>query len=288
MVLPKTIFAASVYFTSNSQNIYPDDVFVVDAKISSPTELINVADGAFLFDQNILKVKELSTGGSVFSLWAQQPTFSNETGRISFIGGTHEGFQGENGLILKAIFLAKKEGESQLAFSDGFSVFLSDGKGTKINPKKKPFTFSILKRPPQISPRDEWQTLIKEDKIPPKFSEAIISRDSHLFDNQYFVSFFAIDKDSGIAYYEIKEGDRDFVRAKSPYLLQDQSLKGVVKIKAVDIAGNESIVVSELAPIPGISYKIYLIWVMVIIVSMAFIFWLRWLLKTKLRNSIQK
>ena len=45
-VFPSSSFAASVYFTSNSQNIYPGDIFVVEAKISSPNELINVADSA--------------------------------------------------------------------------------------------------------------------------------------------------------------------------------------------------------------------------------------------------
>ena len=290
VVFPKTILAASVYFTSSSHDIYPGDVFVIEAKISSPAERINVADGAFLFDHNALEVKELSTGGSTFSLWARAPTFSNEAGQISFIGGTPEGFQGENKLMLKAIFLAKKEGGALLNFQDDFSLFLGDGRGSKINPQRKQFVVHVLKRPPEVTPKNEWRSFIKEDKAPPEFIEAIISRDPHIFNNQYFVSFFATDKESGVAYYKVKEGDRDFVSAENPYLLQDQSLKSIVQIKAIDKAGNESIITPKLAPvpIPEISYKIYLIWILVVLAILILIFWLWRLWMTKLRKNIQK
>jgi len=86
-----------------------------------------------------------------------------------------------------------------------------------------------------------WKDFIGEDATPPEFIEAIISKDQRVFDGKYFVSFFATDKDSGIAYYEIKEGERDFVRAVSPYVLEDQTLAGAVQIKVVDIADNEQI-----------------------------------------------
>src|SRR3989344_528003 len=93
--LPVTGLAASVYFDSDSQNVNFGDIFVVEAKISSPDEPINVVDGMILFDPNILAVKELSTGASVLNVWAEQPVFSNETGRINFVGGALDGFRGE-------------------------------------------------------------------------------------------------------------------------------------------------------------------------------------------------
>ena len=288
VVFPKTILAASVYFTSSSHDIYPGDVFVIEAKVSSPGELINVADGAFLFDHTIMEVKELSTGGSIFGLWAQQPEFSNERGQVSFVGGTVKGVQGEDKLILKAIFFAKKEGDALLNFQDDFSVFLSDGKGSKISPQRKPFAISVIKRPPETTPKDEWRAFVEEDKTPPEFREAITSRDPHIFNNQYFVTFFATDKESGIAYYKVKEGDRDFVSAESPYLLQDQSLTGTVQIKAVDKAGNESITISKLAPVSEVPYKTYLMWVLALLAVLAIIFALRRLWRAKVRrNNIQ-
>ncbi len=265
-LLPKIIFAATLYFTSNSQNIYNGDTFIIEARISSPDKLINVIDGTFLFDRDKMTVKELSTGGSIFPLWAQEPVFSNTDGKISFVGGAPDGFQGERGIILRIIFTAQSEGKAQLVFDDKSLVFLSDGKGTKINYQHNSFTIPILKRPSEIAPKDEWQKIIEEDKTPPEPFEIDIGRNPTIFGNKYFISFFASDRGAGIVYYEVKEGDRDFVRAESPYLLENQSLQDIIKVKAVDKAGNERISELKAVPeeVPTIPfYKTLLFWLLV-------------------------
>ncbi len=243
--------AAEVYFAPYTGDIHPNDIFVLEARISSPDELINVADGAFLFDTDALEVKELSVGGSAFSLWAHGPSFSNTTGRVNFVGGIPDGFQHKDGLILKAIFRAKQEGETALFFESGFSLLLSDGNGTSIRPQTHPITLHIAERPAQGSPKDEWKDFLGADTTPPKFIEAILSKDPQFFNNKYFVSFFATDEQTGVAYYEIKEGSRSFVRAVSPYVLQDQALGETVQIKSIDSAGNESVTTLERMPVPS-------------------------------------
>jgi len=283
-VFPITTFAQSVYLTQPDQSIYQDDTFVVEVKISSFDKHINVVDGVLSFDPNIITVKELSTGDSIFSLWAEEPTFSNIDGTISFVGGAPEGFNGEDGLVVKVIFLARGEGETELTFSEDFLMFLSDGKGTKVSPERKPLTVVVLKRPPDILPKDEWQAFIDEDTTPPEPFEALISRDPTLFDNQYFVSFFTTDKGSGIAYYEAKEGDRDFVRARSPYLLRDQSLEGIMQIKAVDRAGNE-IVITPIAPPLAVPYDKYLIWIIWALLGLILAFVLQRSMKRSRKNE---
>ena len=282
--LPLTVKATSVYFDSGNQVIYKGDTFVIDLKISTPDKSINVVDGTVLYDKSKLEIKEVSTGGSLLSLWPKPAVFSNDKGNLNFVGGVTGGFKGENGEILKIIFVAKNEGEAKIDFFDGFSVFLNDGQGTQVSPWLRPFSLNISKRPAKIPLKDEWQALIEEDKVPPEFNEAIISKDPRVFNNQYFVSFFATDKDSGIAYYEIKEGGRDFVKIASPYLLQDQSLTESIQIKAVDKAGNESVITPKLASVPGIPYKTYLMWIIIVLAILAFIFWLWRLWAVKLKR----
>lgn len=275
--------ATTIYFDVENSAISEGDTFLVNLKISTPDKPINVVDGTILYDNNKLEIKGISIGGSLFALWPKSPVFSNDRGDLSFVGGISGGFQGEKGEVLKIIFLAKNEGEAKIDFLDGFSVFLNDGQGTQVNPWLRPLSLNISKKQAETPAKDEWQSLVEKDKTPPGFVEAIISRDSHLFDNQYFVSFFATDKDSGIAYYEIKEGELDFVRAESPYLLQDQSLKGIVQIKVVDKAGNESAITPELAPVPApeIPYRTYLIWGLIMLAVLALVFWLRRLWKIR-------
>lgn len=283
LMFPHSVFAASVYATVGSKEIYQGDVFVVDAMISSPDARLNVADGSIVFDANTLEVKELSTGGSIFSIWAEQPTVSreNNNGQVHFVGGTPAGFQANEGLLLKIIFFAKEEGGSELKFSKDFSVFASDGKGTKISPEQKSLSLSVIKRPAGIAPIDEWKNFISKDAVPPEPFEGIISRDGNLFDNQYFVSFFTTDQGSGVAYYEIKEGKDKAIRVESPYLLRDQSLQSVVQIKAVDKAGNERIATLQTPPTSlKISYVTYGIIVLCILLGLL-LFMLRSFRKTK-------
>ncbi len=283
--LPLTVQAATtVYFDSGDPIIYKGDTFVVNLKISTPDKSINVIDGTLIYDKNKLAIKEVSTGGSLLTLWPKPPDFSGDKGHLSFVGGAPGGFQGEEGKVLKIIFLAKSEGEAKIDFLDGFVVFLNDGQGTSINPLLRQFSLTILKRPADIPAKDELQNLVKKDKTPPEFVEAIIDKYPRIFNNRYFVSFFAVDKDSGVAYYEIKEGNRDFVRIESPYPLKDQSLKESLQIKAVDKAGNASFITPKLSPIPGIPYKKYLMWIITVLAILVFVFWLRRLLKKRINK----
>lgn len=153
LFFPWAVKAATVYFSVPTESIYQGDIFIAEVKVSSPEELINAGEITVLFDKNKLEVRELSSGGLLFSLWMKPPIFSNEEGKASFIGGTPDGFQGEEALILKIVFLAKNEGEAKLDFQDDTSLFLHDGKGTRISPWLRPVSLNISKRPPEITPR---------------------------------------------------------------------------------------------------------------------------------------
>jgi len=267
-ITPNIALGASVYFSSGSKDIHVGDVFVVEARISSPEENINVIDGSILFNEETLEAQELSTGNSVFSIWAEAPTYNNEEGTIRFVGGVPEGFQSDSGLILKAIFLAKTEGKSELVFGNNLSAFLNNGKGTEINPEDQSIILTVTKAQSGEAARNEWSDFIKEDTSPPEFIEGIVSRDPSIFDNQYFVSFLATDDDSGVAYYEVKEGSSDFTRVESPYLLHDQLLEGEVQIKAVDKAGNEIIITPVTRePSPTVPYSIYITWILGVLLA---------------------
>ena len=179
--------ATTVYFDLEKPIIYEGDTFIVNMKISTPDKSINVIDGTILYDNNKLEIREISTGGSLLSLWSKLPVFSNDKGTLSFVGGVSGGFQGEEGKVLKIIFLAKSEGEAQIDFLDGFSVFLNDGRGTHINPWLRPLSLNISKRPAEIMPRDDWQALLESDKNPPESFEIIVGKDPSIFNNQYFI-----------------------------------------------------------------------------------------------------
>ncbi|HHE65575.1 MAG TPA: hypothetical protein ENL09_06080 [Bacteroidetes bacterium] len=94
--------------------------------------------------------------------------------------------------------------------------------------------------------------------------------DPNIYDGKYFIVFSTVDKQTGLDHYEILEitpeelekikkedgGIANFFNklfgkweeksswkeGESPYLLADQSLGSVIKVKAIDKAGNERLV----------------------------------------------
>ncbi|GAI25310.1 unnamed protein product, partial [marine sediment metagenome] len=80
----------------------------------------------------------------------------------------------------------------------------------------------------QKLPGENWSEKITYramiDTTPPEASQLKIGKDPSIFEGKYFLSFVAQDKMSGVDYYEVKEGKRDWKRVESPYLLEDQSL----------------------------------------------------------------
>lgn len=105
----------------------------------------------------------------------------------------------------------------------------------------------------QKLPGKDWSKEVSRfkamiDSTPPEDFEPQIGKDPAVFGGRYFLSFAARDKTSGIDHYEVSETPRiawkrieKWKMAKSPYLLRDQNLKSIVKVKAVDKAGNERI-----------------------------------------------
>jgi len=117
---------------------------------------------------------------------------------------------------------------------------LNDGFGTPAKLTLKEAVFTILTEKAEV-PKEEWQEELAKDDIPPEPFEIKISQDPNIFGGKYFIVFSTTDKQTGIDHYEVKEGKIDWKRAESPYLLEDQSLKSIIKVKAVDKAGNERI-----------------------------------------------
>lgn len=237
--LPKLVMASSVYLDATSENVNQGDVFLVTLKVSTQNKTINAVEGTIAFDSDKLAIKEVSTGGSIFSLWPVPATFSNEAGKLNFVGGAVRGYKGDNAEILKIIFLAKKEGAAQVAVQPDSALFLNDGKGTKISFEKQPLTVVIAQKDSTTEPKDEWQPIINKDTNPPEPFEVIIGQNSAIFGGNRFISFFTTDNESGLDHFEVKEGEGVYEKAESPHVLKDQSLQKVVLVKALDRAGNE-------------------------------------------------
>lgn len=254
-------WAVTLYFDSRSNEVRVGDTFIVELKIDSQDKEINAADGRIFFDKEIISVKELSAGGSLFNMWMKEPVYLAEKGEIVFTGGVIGGYKGGEADIFKMIFEAKKEGKTAIEFRDGVSVFLNDGQGTQENPWIREFEILVMSAPKNAIPADEWKELTKEDAVAPEPFEITLGADSSLFGGKAFIAFSTTDKDSGIDRYEVKEGIGFWHIVQSPYALKDQDLRSIIKVAAVDKAGNraEAVLLPKNEPLPLWQY--YILWI---------------------------
>lgn len=145
--------AATLYLIPQSQTIYQDDSFLVEARINTEGEEINAVEVGLAFPSDLLAVVDFSKGNSILTLWPQEPRIQEE--EISFLGGIPGGFKGE-GSLAKITFLGKEIGKSEINFKESSKVLLNDGKGTPAELNFLEGNYEIIKKPenlPQISSR---------------------------------------------------------------------------------------------------------------------------------------
>lgn len=130
--IPDIAEAAALYFSPSSGYYNVGEIIPVSVYVSSEDAAMNAASGVINFSKEKLEVVSLSKSGSIFSLWVQEPTFSNDGGTVNFEGIVlNPGFSGKSGKIITVNFRAKMSGSASLNFSSG-AVLANDGNGTNI------------------------------------------------------------------------------------------------------------------------------------------------------------
>ncbi len=129
---PLSADAANLYFSPSSGSHAVGTTFSVSVYVSSADQAINAASGAISFPKDKLEAASLSKTDSIFTLWVQEPSFSNSAGTVNFEGIVlNPGFTGATGKILTINFRTKATGLALVNFSSGL-VLSNDGKGTNI------------------------------------------------------------------------------------------------------------------------------------------------------------
>lgn len=127
-----SVNAASLYFAPSTGSYEAGGALSVSVYVSSVDQAMNAASGVISFPQDKLEVASLSKSGSIFTLWVQEPSFSNVAGVVNFEGIVlNPGFVGTNGKIFTINLRTKTEGLALINFSSG-AVLANDGKGTNI------------------------------------------------------------------------------------------------------------------------------------------------------------
>ncbi len=146
-----TAHAATLFLSPKTPELKIGQNFDLEVRVNSEDQGFNAAQATIDFPKDILEVKSLdySPEATIFNFWLEEPKFSNDEGKITFIGGTTNGVVGASIQILKIIFTAKGSGEADIAVSDA-AITASDGSGTNILSTIETARFTI--KPTTIAP----------------------------------------------------------------------------------------------------------------------------------------
>jgi hypothetical protein len=226
-------------------------------------ECINAVDAVISYSESIIPT-DVSIGKSIFSMWVETPVINKEARTISFAGGIPNGYcgrvQGDPNLtntLVEIFFRApglqvgggEARSSASVQFTDATTAYLNDGLGTKasLNTLGANFTLSDNVGSEILDP---WSMDVQSDDIAPEDFSASVE----LIGGEWFVVFNTTDKQTGISHYEVIEESYkqsklfDFGAANAPWEiskypsmhpLKDQSRNSVIRVKAIDKAGNE-------------------------------------------------
>lgn len=264
MLAPKA-WAATAYLVPDFQTVAVDDIVAVGIYLDTQGMQPNTIEGQIYIDPGSEKIDiaQLSMAGSVLDFWPQNPSLDNSS-LITFTGGTPGGFNQSDGLLFKIVFKAKREG--QVVFSPAnFKAYNNDANATPLGTTFNPLTINILPKVEGV-PQDQWLDVISNDNQPPQGLTATIGQDSRLFDGRKFITILATDDQSGLDYFEVKEGDYEPARTGETYVLLDQTESVPIIISAYDKAGNVSRILLTPTAKVQTGPKVVLSWVTLIVV----------------------
>lgn len=126
------IEAATLSLLPSPATVSVGNIVSVKVFVNTVSKSINNAEAIIEFPVDMLEVVSMTKGSSIFTLWVEEPNFSNTTGKITFNGGVPTpGYIGQSGYIATITFKAKKQGTASVIFSDG-AVRENDGLGTDV------------------------------------------------------------------------------------------------------------------------------------------------------------
>lgn len=132
--------AATLSLTPNTGVYTAGQTFTARVVINTQGASINAADAVLTYNPSELTVVSVSQAGSIFNLWAEEPSFT--PGRIVFGGGAPRGYTGAAGTVMTITFRATSAGTKRVNFQSG-SVLAADGQGTNVLTNMNGATYTI-------------------------------------------------------------------------------------------------------------------------------------------------
>ncbi len=123
--------AATLNVSADPSSIAVGDTATFTVTIDTEGVPINAAEATIRYPQDLLEISSIDSSDSLFNFWVQEPSFSNDTGTITFLGGATNGYDGATLRLFRIHGKAKAEGSGDMLITSG-KITASDGDGTNV------------------------------------------------------------------------------------------------------------------------------------------------------------
>lgn len=131
-IFPLLASAATLSAVPGASSVTVGDIVTVRIVVNADGTAINQSNATLRFPSSILEVISVSKSSSIFTLWVEEPAYSNGGGTVTFDGGLPTpGYSGSYGTVLSVTFRAKQTGTASISFGDA-AVRANDGFGTDV------------------------------------------------------------------------------------------------------------------------------------------------------------
>ena len=169
--------AADVLLAPSSGSYAPGQTFTVSVQADPSGTDVNAVEAALSFNPDVLSVVSLDQDASIFSLWTEEPTFSNSAGTISFSGGSPSPFSSTE-TVLAITFRTVAAGSGAVSV-DSALVLAADGQGTNVFEDGRGGTYTVAANAsdPQPQPVSQPEPQPEAESTDEESDDAIIFGD---------------------------------------------------------------------------------------------------------------
>ena len=142
--------AATMRLSPATGSFILGSTFDVSVILNTGGVAVNTIEVELNFPADKLQIANPSLGKSIVQIWASPPTFSNQEGKIYFVGGIPSpGITTSEGVVQSFTFRVTSPGEAKISFGKNISVLANDGFATDLLKQTSPALFKLILPPAQ-------------------------------------------------------------------------------------------------------------------------------------------
>ncbi len=237
--LPISVLGAQITVSPSSDSLGTGEVGIAHVSLYTEGAMVNAIEGVVEVPSS-LSVVEIRFAQSIVPYWIEPP-HQSAPGVISFAGMLPGGYQ--NGIVEKSsegnlftiVLMGEEVGEGVFTITPSTVAYLNDGEGTPLALEKKGAHITVTDAGSGVG------VSVNADTEPPELFDLDLLDGSFVGQKEKVVVFSAIDKDSGIAGYEIArsiiwlpEFLRSYKEVTSPAPMEPGDVFGIVWVRAQD------------------------------------------------------